>query len=56
MMDNPEYSEKAVNRLRLYERNNIYPSKNLIITTETSKLPVNTRQIERLAKAIFDIA
>lgn len=56
MLDNPDYSEKAVNRLRLYERNNIYPSKNLIITTETSKQPINTRQIERLAKAIFDIA
>ncbi len=56
MLDNPEYSEKAVQRLRLYERNNIIPSKNLIITTETSKQPVNPRQIERLVKNIFDIA
>lgn len=56
MLDNPDYSEKAVNRLRLYERNNIYTSKNLIITTETSKQPINTRQIERLAKSIFNIA
>lgn len=56
MMDNPEYSEKAVNRLRLYERNNIFPGKNLIITTETAKQPINTRQIERLVKAIFNIS
>ena len=56
MLDNPDYSEKAVQRLRLYERNNICTAKNLIITTETSKQPINTRQIERLAKSIFNIA
>ena len=53
MMDNPEYSESAIRKLRLYEANGFLPGKNLIITTETSKLPVNSKQIERIAKAFF---
>ncbi|MBO4628779.1 MAG: hypothetical protein J5687_02390 [Treponema sp.] len=56
MMDKPDYAERAVQRLRLYERNNIFPGKNLIITNETAAQPINTRQIERLVKAIFNIA
>lgn len=56
MMDNPVYAEKAIQRLRLYEQNNIYPSKNLIITTETSKQTISTRQIERLVRNIFIVA
>ena len=56
MMDNPVYAEKAIQKLRLYEQNNIYPSKNLIISTETSKQPINTRQIERLVRNIFIVA
>lgn len=51
MMDNSEYSERAVQKLRLYEQNGIVPGKNLIITTETSTLPINTKQIELLAKS-----
>ena len=56
MMDKPDYAERAVQRLRLYERNNIFPGKNLIITTETAAQPINTRQIERLVKAVFNRA
>ena len=56
MMDKPDYAERAVQRLRLYERNNIFPGKNLIITNETAAQPINTRQIERLVKSIFNIA
>ena len=53
MMDKPDYAERAVQRLRLYERNNLFPGKNLIITNETAAQPINTRQIERLVKAIL---
>ncbi len=49
MMDDPEYSAAATRKLRLYESNSIYPGKNLILSTETSELPINTRQIEKLA-------
>lgn len=51
MMDNSEYSEHAVQKLRLYEQNGIIPGKNLIITMETSTIPINTKQIELLAKS-----
>ncbi|MBO4858291.1 MAG: hypothetical protein J5527_07240 [Treponema sp.] len=51
MMDNSEYSERAVQKLRLYEQNGIVPGKNLIITMETSTIPINTKQIELLAKS-----
>ena len=51
MMDNSEYSEHAVQKLRLYEQNGIVSGKNLIITTETATLPINTKQIELLAKS-----
>ena len=50
MMDDADYATTAARKLRLYENNGIYPGKNLIISTETSELPVNTRQIEKLAE------
>ena len=56
MMNKPDYAERAVQRLHLYERNNIFLGKNLIITNETAAQPINTRQIERLVKSIFNIA
>ena len=43
MMDEAEYSATAARKLRLYETNGIYPGKNLIISVETSELPINTR-------------
>ena len=49
LMNDPEYSASAIHKLRLYENNGIYPGKNLIISIETSELPINTRQIEKLA-------
>ena len=49
MMDDADYATTAARKLRLYETNGIYPGKNLIISVETSELPINTRQIEKLA-------
>lgn len=49
MMDDVEYAAASVRKLAFYEKNGIFPGKNLIISTETSELPVNTRQIEKLA-------
>ena len=50
MMDNSEYSGNAVQKLHLYAQNGIIPGRNLIITMETSTIPINTKQIELLAK------
>lgn len=49
MMDDAEYFARAARRLRLYETNQIFPGKNLIISVETSDQPASARQIERLA-------
>ena len=51
MMDNSEYSGNAVQKLHLYAQNGIIPGRNLIITMETSTIPINTKQIELLAKS-----
>ena len=50
MMDDAEYSARAVRKLALYEKNGIFPGKNLIISMETSEKPASSRQIERLAE------
>ena len=47
MMDDKEYCEHALLRIRQYEANGIYPGINLIITMETSELPITTTVINR---------
>ena len=49
MMDDPEYAAAAARKLRIYEKNSIFPGKNLIITMETSDLPINAKQVEKIA-------
>ena len=46
-MDDPEYSGDLVRRLTLYAQKNIIPGKNLILTMETLKTPLNTKDVER---------
>ena len=41
MMDDPDYCYNAVQRIRLYEKNEVMPWKNLILTMETSRQPIN---------------
>ena len=47
MMDEPEYAEKAVQKIMTYEQNNIFPGENLILTYETRKNPLNQKTIMR---------
>ena len=49
-MDDAEYASSAAQKLRLYEKNGIFPGKNLIISMETSTSPINSMQIEKTAK------
>ena len=46
MMDNPEYAEKAVQKINSYNLCGIYQKDRLIVTSETSRVPINVRQIE----------
>lgn len=48
IMDNPEYSNNAAGKLRLYTENGILPGRNLIITMETQKELLNIRVLEKL--------
>ena len=50
MMDDAEYASSAAQKLRLYEKNGIFPGKNLIISMETSASPINSKQVEKTAK------
>ena len=51
MMDLPDYQEKAINKLKIYNENNYFIGKNLIITMETQINPINIQQLHQLIKA-----
>ena len=48
MMDSPEYLEKAIGKMKLYNENGYYLGKNLIITMETQTTPLNMAQLQQL--------
>lgn len=53
LMDNSEYMDSVLYKLNTYERNGIYLGVNLFITHETSKMPLNTRALDRMLKQLF---
>ena len=48
LMDDPDYSNNAAGKLRLYTENGIIAGRNLIITMETQNEPLTTRLAERI--------
>jgi len=46
MLDDPDYLERTIQKLKLYNEKGIIPGKNLIITIESKTNPINLRQIE----------
>lgn len=48
MMDNKEYCEKAIKKIETFEKNEIFPGKNLILTYETLECPLNIKVVEKL--------
>ena len=48
MMDDPEYSGKVIMKLQTYARNHIYPGKQLLMSFETSKTPLDISYIEKI--------
>ena len=50
MMDDMEYSEKAINRIELYEKNGIFPGIGLILTFETKRNPLNMQIVDNIMK------
>lgn len=53
MMDNPSYGEKALLKIESYEKNGIYPGKQLILTHETASRPLNIKIVESLIKELL---
>ena len=53
LLDNPEYFDKAINKIKTYSQNGIYPGINLIITSETSDSPLDVNYIETLINYYF---
>lgn len=47
-MDEPEYIEQALQRIAAYEKNDIFPGDKLILSHETFKYPINSRNIEKI--------
>ena len=48
MMDDPEYAEQAVRKLKQYVRSGYLPGENLIVTMETKQNPVSLRELKLL--------
>lgn len=42
-MDDREYAEKTIKKIENYEKNGIFPGKNLIMTFETKQHPLSMR-------------
>ncbi|MBQ0012239.1 MAG: hypothetical protein KBT07_05970 [Clostridiales bacterium] len=55
LMDNNEYRERALRKIREYERNGIYVGKNLILTSETAEFPFNPEMFRRRMKETFRV-
>lgn len=53
MMDNLTYLENALDRIKIYEINGIYLGKELYITYETSRKPLNTKVLNDFLKNVF---
>ena len=48
MMDDGSYCQRALDRILSLEREGYFPGKNLILTHETSRRPLDTRLLERV--------
>lgn len=53
MMDNNEYCENALSKVNSYIKSGIIPGKNLIITYETSKHPLETVIIDKIVNVFL---
>ena len=53
MMDDADYVERAIRKLAAYMANGIYPGERLILTFESSLVPLNLLQVRELVKHYF---
>ena len=48
MMDNPEYCKSAIEKIEIYENNNIYLGEQLLVTMESSLKGINLQRLDLL--------
>lgn len=48
LMDNAEYCEKAVKKIATYERNGIFPGKQLLMTFETGRMTLDMKTVDKI--------
>lgn len=53
MMDDAEYRNHALQRIRTYEENGIFPGDQLILTAETVRMPLNAVVLQSIIKHAF---
>lgn len=53
MMDDAEYSKKALQKIILYEKNGIFPGDKLVLTYETSENPLDIRLLDTIIEHYF---
>ena len=53
LMDQPEYINRACQKIKLYFENGIIPGINLILTYETREHPLSIDQVEKIVKEYF---
>lgn len=52
-MDEEKYVNNAMGKIRVYERNGYIIGKNLLLTFETSRMPLSSSTISMLIKEFF---
>lgn len=50
MMDNPDYAERAIRRIELYESNGIFPGDQLLCSWETKVHPLDMKLVDAMIK------
>ena len=50
MMDNPDYAERAIRRIELYESNGIFPGDQLLCSWETKAHPLDMKLVDAMIK------
>lgn len=50
MMDHIDYARHSISRIKTYEKNNLFIGEQVIVTEETSTLPLDTENIERIIR------
>lgn len=50
MIDDPHYAENFANKMQVYNNNEYFAGKNLILTFESKNVPLNSKTVEKLAK------